>query len=154
MSELLATVERVAAKIGEPITTPEDVASATEMLEAASNWVRFYAGHDEWTSVDAPGMAVTIAIAAAARGYLNPAGFDEERSDASTFKRNEREGFTQGARPTSDEIAVLRTYNSASKKMLSSIPTSNPERWVARSRRVAPDFAVGYEEPFSTSPEA
>lgn len=147
----LATVDRVAAKIGEPIETPEEIASANEMLESASDWVRFYAGQDTWTAETAPGIAITIAIAAAARGYLNPAGYDEERADASTFKRGDEGGWSIGAKPTPDEIAALRTFNTNSRGRITSVPMTNPERFRARSDRVkVHDFEVGYQEPFST----
>lgn len=153
MAELLADVSRVAAKIGEPIASAEEIALANEMLEAASNWVRYYAGQDAWTALDAPGIAVTITIAAAARGYLNPAGFDEERSDASTFKRGDEGGWSNGAKLTADEIAVLQTYNLKGKGRLTSVPMTNSDRITPRSaRRGAPDFVVGYQEPFTYVP--
>jgi len=144
----------VANKVGEPIEDAEDIALANEMLEEASNWVRFYAGHPEWSAADAPDMAVTIAIAAASRGYLNPAGYDKERSDAANFERGDSSTWSVAARPDAAEIAVLRTYDKAARRgTISSIPMTDPHRMVPRSARSnAPQFTIGYQEPFTYVP--
>lgn len=153
MAGLLAPAARVAAKIGEPIETPEDLALAEAMLESASNWVRVHSGQD-WSAADAPSIAVTITIAAAARGYQNPAGYREERADAAFIKRDTDNGWANEAKLTPDEIAVLRTYNTAGGVgSIISVPLSNPERYRARSdRRHGYCFEVGYQEPFSYTP--
>lgn len=149
MAELLATPERVGNKAGEVIESPEELGLALEMLESASNWVRLHAGHPEWTAATAPEIAVTITIAAATRGYLNPAAYIEERADAQFIKR--RPGWADEAKLSPDEIAVLKTFdvNSAGNTMIS-IPIVT-DRLVPRSvnRSSRPYFRIGWTEPFS-----
>lgn len=154
MAGPLATYERVANKVGEPIEDDESIRLANEMLEEASNWVRFYAGHPEWSAADAPDMAVTITIAAASRGYLNPAGYDKERSDAANFERGESSTWSIAARPDVAEIAVLQTYDVAARRgRMTSIPITDPDRFIPRSaRRRTVDFVHGYQEPFTYVP--
>lgn len=108
MAEPLATVERVAARAGEKIETPEEVALAREMLEAASNEVRHY-GRNWLRPEDAPAVAVTITVAAAARGYLNPGGIGTERADAVNFGRGDE--YTKGTELWPSEIRMLRPFS-------------------------------------------
>lgn len=153
MAELLATPDRIANKAGEAIESPEELGLALEMLESASNWVRFYAGQ-EWTAANAPEMAVTITIAAATRGYLNPAAYIEERADANFVKRVP--GWANEAKPSPDEIAVLKTFdrNNGGGTGMISIGVNSPDRLVPRSSagRSQPYFRFGWEEPFSLEP--
>lgn len=125
---LLGSVERVAARVGEPIETAEDIALANEMLEAASAWVRYYGR--PWHSMDdAPSIAVAITVAAAARGYMNPSGFAKERSDAVNFER--AGAYGAGVELTPDEIRVLKTLSGQGS--IQSLPIHNPERFISRS---------------------
>lgn len=102
----LATVGQIAARIGEAITTAEDVQLAVSVLNEASEQIRHYAQQPYWTAETAPPVAVTIAVAAAARGFLNPSGFDMERGDMVTFNRNK--DYVAGAMLTAQEITIIK----------------------------------------------
>lgn len=104
----LATVERLAARVAEAIETPEEIALAQEMLEAASAEVRHY-GRNWPTAEQAPAVAVTITVAAAARGYLNPGGFQMERADAMNLTRGDE--YIAGTALTPEERNMLKTYS-------------------------------------------
>jgi len=102
----LATVDQVAARIGEPIADPDDVDLAMAVLNEASEQIRHYAQQPYWTAETAPPVAVTIAVAAAARGFLNPSGFDMERGDMVTFNRSKE--YVSGANLTPQEITIIK----------------------------------------------
>lgn len=105
----LATPEQVSARVGEPIESDEELNLAEAMLMEASAWVRHYGGQP-WPSIEtAPAVAVAITSAAAARGYLNPAGFDMERGDMSTFNRVAE--YAAGTQLTKSEITMLKPFN-------------------------------------------
>jgi len=144
----LATPEQLSNKVGEAIQTPEDLALAQEMLESASNWVRFYAGQEAWNMVNAPALAVTITIAAAARGYLNPAGYLEERADINFVKR--APGWANEAKLFPDEIEALRGFSSDAEpdNVLKSHRITDPDRFIPRSNyAVRPRYRFGWTEP-------
>lgn len=105
----LATPEQVAARVGEPIESAEEIALAEAMLMEASAWVRHYGGQSWAVSNVVPGVAVAITAAAAARGYMNPAGYDMERGDMSTFNRIAE--YAAGTQLTKAEIAMLKPFN-------------------------------------------
>lgn len=149
MGNLLATPDRVGNKAGEAIESPEELGLALEMLESASNWVRYHSGHPEWTAETAPEIAVTITIAAATRGYLNPAAYLEERADANFIKR--KPGWSEEAKLDPGEIAVLKTFNmDANISGIQSLPVVtdglHPLSSVGRRR---PDIRIGWTEPFT-----
>ena len=126
--EPLGTVPKVAARVGEAITTSEEIGLANAMLEEASAQVRFYGL--PWEDPEtAPAVAVTIAVAAAARGYQNPGGLKMERGDAVTIDVDV--DYRKGATLTAGEIAMLRTFNSRGR--VTSIPLTNPDRFIATS---------------------
>jgi hypothetical protein len=126
--EPLGTVAKVAARVGETITTPEEIGLANAMLEEASAQVRFYGLPWEDPAL-APAVAVTITVAAAARGYQNPGGLKMERGDAVTIDVDV--DYRKGATLTAGEIQMLKTFNSRGR--VSSIPLSNPDRFIATS---------------------
>ena len=126
--EPLGTVPKVAARVGEAITTPEEIGLANAMLEEASAQVRFYGLPWEDPAL-APAVAVTIAVAAAARGYQNPSGLKMERGDAVSIDVDV--DYRKGATLTAGEIMMLKTFNSRGR--LSSVPLANPDRFVATS---------------------
>lgn len=128
--EPLATVERLAARIGEPIVSEEENALAEEVLAEASALVRHY-GRAWPDPATTPAVATAITVAAAARGYLNPSGFQMERSDMATFNRTDENAM--GCALTRAEIAALKEYNVNSGVV--SIGLSNPDRPAPRSRR-------------------
>ena len=126
--EPLGTVAKVAARVGETISTPEEIGLANAMLEEASAQVRFYGL--PWEDPDAaPAVAVTIAVAAAARGYQNPSGLKMERGDAVSIDVDI--DYRKGATLTAGEITMLKTFISRGRVI--SVPLSNPDRFVATS---------------------
>lgn len=131
--EHLATPEQVAARIGEPIESAEEIALAEAMLMEASAWVRHYGGQTWPVINNAPAVAVAITAAAAARGYMNPAGYDMERGDMSTFNRIAE--YAAGTQLTKSEIAMLKPFNRQGG--IVSVSTVNADRpRPAHARRV------------------
>jgi hypothetical protein len=127
--EPLGTVARVAARVGESITTETEIALAREMLEEASAQVRLYGL--PWTDPEtAPAIAVTTAIAAAARGYQNPGGLKMERGDAVSIDVDI--DYRKGASLTAGEIKMIQMVANQ-RGRVTSIPLTNPDRFVATS---------------------
>jgi hypothetical protein len=119
----------VAARVGESITAEEDIALAVSMLEEASAQVRLY-GLPWIDPATAPAIAVTITVAAAARGYQNPGGLKLERGDAVSIDVDI--DYRKGATLTAGEITMLqRAANQRGR--VTSIPLSNPDRFIATS---------------------
>jgi len=133
--EPLATRDRLAARVGEPIESAEEIALADEVLAEASALVRHYgrAWPDPETT---PAVATAITVAAAARGYLNPAGYQMERSDSATFNRHDE--YASGCSLTKAEIAALKVYNLNGG--LIAVGFSNPDRPAPRNRANGYDF--------------
>lgn len=132
--EPLATIERLSARVGEEIASDEERALAEGVLREASTWVRHY-GRPWPDPTVAPAAAVDITIAAAARGYLNPGGFQMERGDSQTFNR--LEDYAKGTELTRSEIEVLKPYRLRSS--LVSLALVNPDRPMSRSAEVYRD---------------
>ena len=150
----LASVGQVAARIGEPIEEPDDIELAEAVLNEASEQIRHYAQQPYWTAATAPAVAVTIAVAAAARGFLNPSGFDSERGDMVTFNR--QKDYATGAPLTAQEITTVKALGRTGN--VRSIGLKSNDRPVPRSRTMAEDrgycpvdwggnkpFPLGYE---------
>lgn len=150
----LATVGQVAARIGEPISSAEDVQLAASVLNEASEQIRFFAQQPFWTSETAPPVAVAICVAAAARGFLNPSGFDSERGDMVTFNRTKE--YVSGAALTAQEITIIKALGRTGNVRSASL--HNCDRPIPRSRTMAEDrgyapvdwggnkpFPLGYE---------
>ena len=144
----------MAARIGEPIDDPDDIELAEAVLAEASEQIRHYAQQPYWTAATAPPVAVTIAVAAAARGFLNPSGFDMERGDMVTFNRNK--DFASGASLTAQEISIVRALGRTGN--VRSVSLHSCDRPIPRSRTMAEDrgyapvdwggnkpFPLGYE---------
>jgi len=129
--EHLATVEMVAARTTEEISTADEIALAEAMLVEASAWVRHHGGREWPTMAEAPQVAVAITAAAASRGFMNPAGFDSERSDMSTFNRHPE--YAAGTQLTKSEIAILKPFNRRAGVV--SVGLSNSDRPAPRSSR-------------------
>lgn len=126
----LATVGQIAARIGEPISDADDVQLAAAVLTEASEQIRHYAQQPFWTAATAPPVAVTICVAAAARGYLNPSGFDMERGDMVTFNRNKE--YVSGANLTPQEITIIKALGRTGN--VRSVGLQNCDRPIPRSR--------------------
>jgi hypothetical protein len=131
----LATVGQIAARIGEPITDADDVQLAAAVLTEASEQIRYYAQQPFWTAVTAPPVAVTICVAAAARGFLNPSGFDMERGDMVTFNRSKE--YVSGANLTPQEITIIKALGRTGN--VRSVSLHNCDRPIPRSRTMAED---------------
>lgn len=131
----LGTVAQIAARIGEPITAPEDIQLAVAVLTEASEQIRHYAQQPFWTAETAPPVAVTIAVAAAARGFLNPSGFDMERGDMVTFNRNK--DYVSGAGLTAQEITIIKALGRTGN--VRSVGLASCARPVPRSHTCAED---------------
>lgn len=125
----------IAARIGEPITETTDVLLAESVILEASNQVRFYANQPDWTMSTAHPLAVTIVVAAAARGFLNPSGYDMERGDMVTFNRDKK--YVSGADLTTQEIADVRMMGRRGN--IRSAGLTNSDRPIPRSRTCAED---------------
>ena len=131
----LASVAMVAARIGEPIETVDDVKLAEAVLDEASEQIRFYAQQPGWNAQTAPPVAVTIAVAAAARGFLNPSGYDMERGDMVTFNRSE--AYSSGADLTRAEKAECRLLGRQGN--VKTVGLAKSDTPIPRSRRCAED---------------
>lgn len=103
--------------IGEPLVTIQELANhlgesnselnqdqAKSFIAQASARVRA-AGSFSWDRTNCPEIAYHICLAAAARGYLNPAGIDSERADSLQFSRSK--AATSGAELTELERSEL-----------------------------------------------
>lgn len=126
----LASVAMVAARIGEPIETVDDVKLAEAVLDEASEQIRFYAQQPGWNAQTAPPVAVTIAVAAAARGFLNPSGYDMERGDMVTFNRSKE--YVSGANLTPSEITIIKALGRTGN--VRSVGLANSDKPIPRSR--------------------
>jgi hypothetical protein len=127
---------RLAARVGEPIQDAADLSLAEACLEDAWEWVRIH-GALEWSFEDpsTPGIAKTVALSAASRGYQNPAGFVSERGDSVTFERNP--DFAKTVEPSRAEIAALKRANKTAGRVVS-LQVTNPDQYRARGREVRP----------------
>lgn len=135
--EHLATIAQVAARSTETISTADELALADQMLFEASAWVRHHGGQAWPTLAQAPGVAVAITAAAASRGYMNPGGYDMERSDMSTFNRIPE--YAAGTQLTKSEIAMLRPFSR--KGGIISVGLTSTERPAPRHSRHAGFYA-------------
>lgn len=132
--EPLSSVEEVAAKAGEEITSTQDVALAEAMIEAASAQVRLYG--QAWPERAAsPHIAQVITTAAAARGYLNPSGFSMERSDSVTLQRADM--YAADVELTPNEKAMLQQTSNGIGTISSMPITLGQERFVPASQGIA-----------------
>lgn len=131
LAEPLSSVEEVAAKAGEDITSSQDIALAEAMIEAASAQVRLFG--QAWPSrATSPHIAQVVTTAAAARGYQNPAGYQMERSDSVTIQRADM--YAADVELTPHEKAMLRQASNGTATV-SSIPiTLGQERFIPRSQ--------------------
>ena len=132
---------KLGARVGEEIVTPEDLALAEASLEEAWAWVASY-GQEFWspTNPSTPPIARTVALAAAARCFQNPAGYLKEAGDQASLERGE--DFARGAEPTVQEIAALRRAANSSHSTITSLRLENNEMY--RPRTVTANPALMY----------
>lgn len=131
MDELLADRQRLESRLPEPIETSEEIALADEMLSDASAEARLH-GNQMWTPESVPSGVVNIILRAAARGYMNPAGFTDEAADSTRFSRGEE--YAQGAAFTPAEIRAVRGF--AKRSGIAYAQVTKPNAWRALSDRV------------------
>lgn len=99
----LASVEDLEDRIGADFSTEEE-ATARVFLQAASAWARHFGA--SWPNpVLVPDVVRAIVIEVAARGFMNPEGFQLERGDEVTFQREA--SHAAGAAFTDREISAI-----------------------------------------------
>lgn len=126
---LLATVEQVAARVGEPITSPEEVALAEAMIEYASEQALHY-GNPNWVPETVPGVVRQVVISAAATGYQHPAGFESERADSVNFTVHDE--WLRGAEFSDRQVKIVQQAGRKHGRVRS-LQTSRGNRFVSRS---------------------
>lgn len=128
---LLATVEQLAARVGESIDTPEEVALAEAMLRYASDQALLY-GNPGWVEATLPGVVRSVVIEAASRGYQHPAGFETERADSVNFTVHEE--WLRSAEFTDHQVELVRRASRKSGRVRS-LTATRPNYFRARSDR-------------------
>lgn len=115
LSQALATVDELTDRLGEEITSPEEVAMARFFLRKASAEARHHGA--PWPDpILCPDVVRVIVIEAATRGFQNPEGFQLERGDEITFQREAT--HAAGSALTATEIKIIR--QAAGKGVLTS----------------------------------
>lgn len=141
MIEPLASPEEVAAFTDEAWPLSEqDLKLAEACITAASNLARFHAGQNWPVRTEAPPVVSTIVVKAAAKGFMNPGGFQMERGDAVTFNR--LEDFAAGVRFDAQDMVILKSFNKTAT--LHSVAMVNPESLIPRSMGSARRDPRGY----------
>lgn len=147
---LLASPERLAARLPAEPETDREWGLVGEMLSDASAQARLY-GNTAWTAETVPPGVVNIVLAAAARGYMNPAGFESEAADSNRLSRGE--AYYQGTEFTAQEVSSIK--RAAQRNSVSYMQTTRPHRFIARSDSQAPSrhyVAFDYYSPFPYGP--
>jgi len=131
---LLVGVARLAARIQEPIETPEDITSAEELILSASDEARYY-GLDSWTEATVPPVVKNVILGACQRAFQNPGFLESERADSVTLTRSDIGQMTVDFTPAE----VKKIEQAAGKRRgFQSVPSSLPERLVPSSSRLRP----------------
>lgn len=126
MKEPLARVDQLEDAVSEAITEEFDTRLATFCLQAVSNKVRFY-GDNNWTDFNVPDHIQSLVLEVAARGYMNPSGYDLERGDMVTFGRDKQ--FAAGLKLTDQEVQMVRDSSSRTRKGWTSVAICRPDRY-------------------------
>lgn len=125
----LATVEQVAARVGEPISSAEEVALAEAMIGYASEQALHY-GNPNWVPETVPGVVREVVISAAVAGYQHPAGFESERADSVNFTVHAE--WLRGAEFSDRQVRIVQQAGRKHGRVRS-LQTSRGNRFVARS---------------------
>lgn len=129
---LLVGVARLAARIQEPIETPEDIGAAEELILSASDEARYH-GLDSWTEATVPPVVKNVILGACQRAYQNPGLLESERADAVTLARSDLGQMTVDFTPAE----VKRIELAAGKRRgFASVPSSLPERMIPTSMNI------------------
>lgn len=128
MSDSLAPLSKLESRLPEPLETEQEIALAEEMLSDASAEARLH-GNQLWTVDTVPSGVVNIILKAAARGYMNPAGFETEAADGTRLSR--RREYAMGTTFTRPEINAVRGF--AKRSGITYTRATKPNGWLARS---------------------
>ena len=119
IGEPLVTPQELADRLGETFSDAATINQAKAFIAEASARVRA-AGSAGWTRTNVPEIAYHICLAAAARGFLNPAGIDSERADSLQITRSK--AATSGTELTELERSELAAAAASSRGGIFSIP--------------------------------
>ncbi|GAB32728.1 hypothetical protein [Gordonia otitidis] len=110
MSEALATVDRLSARLGVALAAnTADYARAEEALWSSSVQARSLAGRPDWTVENIPNGAVDVVLSAALRIYRNPDWYIANQ--AGTYQATlASSDFSTGNIFLSGEIQELKKY--------------------------------------------
>ncbi|GAA1411916.1 hypothetical protein AUR04nite_00500 [Glutamicibacter uratoxydans] len=129
INELLVEVARLAARVQEPIETPEDISAAEELILSASDEARFH-GSDSWTADTVPPIVKNVILGACQRAFQNPGFLESERADAVNLKRSDEGMLTVDFTPEE----VKRIEAAAGKRRgFGAMPVARADRFVPRS---------------------
>lgn len=128
MDDSLAPLEKLESRLPEPLETEQEVKLAEEMLSDASAEARLH-GNQLWTVESVPSGVVNIILKAAARGFMNPAGFETEAADGTRFGR--RPEYAMGTAFTQAEIRAVRGF--AKRSGITYAQATKPNGWVSRA---------------------
>lgn len=136
----LATVQALSDWIGEPITEESaDAKRAEGVLRVASRLVRSHLGKTaptDWPlDAEVPDGVADIVCQAAARSYVNPEGWGNERVD--DWGGGQRPIDEWGVYLTDSEKSALAEYGTKTPRGIGiisttkmSIPATDPDSWV------------------------
>lgn len=125
---LLATLQEVAARVGGTIITQEEIDLAySALLSASLQAIRI--GSESWNSRSVPLGVSAIVAQAAARGFLNPEGYDREGTDGVTFGRGA--SYVEGAELTPSEQRQVKSM--AGRAGFIAVPIAKSSHWESRA---------------------
>lgn len=126
----LASVQALSDWLGEPITEGEDATRAGSVLAAASVLVRNFTGKswlvDGQIDPALPDDVLMVTVQVAARGYTNPEGWRDERTD--DWAGNGKPVPEAGLFLTASERAVLGSHRALKPRGIGVMATT---RWPA-----------------------
>lgn len=125
---LLATIHEVAARSGSAIITQEEIDLGYAMILSASLQAK-QIGSEAWDSDSVPMGVSAIVAQAAARGFMNPEGYNSEGTDGVSIGRHF--DYVKGADLTRDEQRRIKSM--AGRSGFIAIAASKPAHWHARS---------------------
>lgn len=133
-TNLLVEVARLAARIQEPIETPEDISSAEELILSASDEARYH-GLATWTADTVPPIVKNVVLGACQRAFQNPGFLESERADAVNLTRSDIGMLTVDFTP--EEVRKIEQA-AGKRRGFSAVPIARADRYVPRS--------VGYHD--------
>lgn len=124
-----ATVDKLAAYLGEPIEDVVDRDRAAWALASASGLVMDHTGRDKdsWERSGIPGRVVQVVLACAARAWTNPEGWQYESID--DWRAGGRRVDEAGLYLTASERRALSPYAAAPMTRGFGIVSTTREVW-------------------------